>query len=253
MDHRTNNENRHIAFEGIHNFRDMGGYQTHDGKQVKRGLLYRSGHLAKNTEKDIKRLSELNIKTIVDFRSLEETQLHPNPELEGTRYLHLPAAADGQINADMKSIPRMGSDMMVRFYAEIPIGNAAFRQLFQMLLSGDHTPLLIHCTAGKDRTGGASALILMALGVPMETIMEDYLLTNVHLKDFTEQVIAMYRPMLSEEEVKNMEMMLSARADFLNASIKKINEVYGDFDTYLSKDLGLSDHDRQRLMDLYLE
>ncbi len=250
---RSANDHGHIPFEGIHNFRDIGGYKTANGRSVKHGMIYRSGHLAAYTDADLEKLKDLGLRTIMDFRSLDEVAQNPDPSIVDVCYIHYPAVEEGQINADLQSIAKLNKDRMIQFYRDIPIGNETYRQLFRMLVEGDHTPLLMHCTGGKDRTGGAAALILLALGVPRETVMEDYLLTNVYLEDFTNQVIGMYRMMLGDEEIETMRLMLSAKAEFLDVTLNRIEEMYGNFETYLREDLRVNMEDQERLKALYLE
>ena len=243
----------HIPFEGIHNFRDLGGYETADGRKIRRGMLYRSGHLAAYTDDDMDRLKKLAIKTIVDFRTEDEIAMNPDPTIDGVRYIHDPAVKNGQVNADLKSLSTLNPERMMQFYDQIPVKNATYRRLFRLLLQDEPTPLLMHCTGGKDRTGGAAALLLLTLGVPMETVMEDYLATNIYLEDFTNQLVGMYRMMMDEDGLATIRAMLRAEAKYLETTMARISAEYGDFETYLREDLGISAEDEKLLKERYLE
>lgn len=247
------NNSRHIKFDGIHNFRDLGGYQSRDGRTVKWGNIYRSGQLFSPSQNDITKIYELQIKTIMDFRSHDEIKERPNYSFQNTNYLHYPAVNDDRIVSDMKSLSRMNRDLMKTFYKDVPINNKTYKKLFRLLLENDNLPIVFHCTAGKDRTGAASALILLALGVDMDTVMKDYLLTNIYLENFTQKILGMYRKELDDNAYNNMKYMLSAQSDFLEITLQHINNIYGDFDTYLENDLGVKKKDRKLLEKMYLE
>ena len=176
---------RVLKFEGASNFRDVGGYRTADGKRVKWGVIYRSAELSGLSPADQAFLSELGLKTIVDLRSTSERQAQPTA---------LPANAPVKVVAhdyklDMSGFAQAfagGVDAekaratMRNFYPGVLDSHAEhFRDVFQALLN-EEGPVLYHCSAGKDRTGVTTALVLTALGVPRETVVQDYLLSNTY-------------------------------------------------------------------------
>lgn len=175
---------RVLALSGGRNFRDLGGYQAVDGRQTKWCHVYRSGVMASLTEADYRRLDELSIKVICDLRAPAERAVAPfantgsnkplyrswdyAPDLGAWRAV---TEASAPTAADLRSL-------MMKNYAMLPWQFIdQFRAVFEHLAKGD-TPLVFNCSGGKDRTGIAAALLLTALGVPHETVIEDYALTE---------------------------------------------------------------------------
>ena len=241
---------RHLSLAGASNFRDLGGYPAKDGRTVRWRQIFRSNHLGHLTEADIELLRGLGLKSAFDFRGTEERTaamcglteiaVHSLP-IEPTVVAALRARLAGGAplaSADALDVMRDSYRNYVRY------STPSFRALFAHLLE-DRAPLVIHCTAGKDRTGFACALILHALGVPDDLIAEDYLFTN-----------RFYRrdPSASSdlpEEVR--QVLASVEASFLAAAFDAISADYGDLESYLSDGLGLGAQERARLEARYLE
>jgi protein-tyrosine phosphatase len=241
---------RHLNLAGASNFRDLGGYPAKDGRTVRWRQIFRSNHLGHLTEADIELLRGLGLKSAFDFRGTEERAaamcglteiaVHSLP-IEPSVVAALRARLAGGAplaSADALDVMRDSYRNYVRY------STPSFRALFAHLLE-DRAPLVIHCTAGKDRTGFACALILHALGVPDDLIAEDYLLTN-----------RFYRrdPSASSdlpEEVR--QVLASVEASFLAAAFDAISADYGDLESYLSDGLGLGAQERARLEARYLE
>jgi len=241
---------RHLNLAGASNFRDLGGYPAKDGRTVRWRQIFRSNHLGHLTEADIELLRGLGLKSAFDFRGTEERAaamcglteiaVHSLP-IEPTVVAALRARLAGGAplaSADALDVMRDSYRNYVRY------STPSFRALFAHLLE-DRAPLVIHCTAGKDRTGFACALILHALGVPDDLIAEDYLLTN-----------RFYRrdPAASSdlpEEVR--QVLASVEASFLAAAFDAISADYGDLESYLSDGLGLGAQERARFEARYLE
>src|SRR4029079_10793024 len=174
---------RHFKLSGASNFRDLGGYPTSDGRTVRWRQIFRHNHLGNLTDDDVSVLRELGVRSAFDFRGTEErtAALCGMPDID----VHsLPV--EPTVVAALRAIAAAGTplstehaiDVMRDSYRNYVQQNTRhFRTLFGHLLE-DRAPLVIHCTAGKDRTGFASALILHALGVPDDVISADYLLTN---------------------------------------------------------------------------
>jgi protein-tyrosine phosphatase len=241
---------RHLKLAGASNFRDLGGYPGKDGRAVRWRRIFRSNHLGHVTKADIEILRGLGLRSAFDFRGTEERAaaicgvagiaVHSLP-IEPTVVAALRArAAEGVAlsPADALDVMRDSYRNYVRY------STPSFRTLFAHLLE-DRAPLVIHCTAGKDRTGFACALILHALGVPDEVIAEDYLLTN-----------RFYRrdPAASSDLPDDVSQVLgSVQASFLAAGFEAIRADYGDLEGYFSCGLGLGTAERAGLEARYLE
>src|SRR5512141_1104619 len=174
---------RHVDLAGASNFRDLGGYRARDGRLVRWRQIFRSNHLGHLTEADVEVLRPLGLKSAFDFRGTEERMaatcglaeiaVHSLP-IEPT----VVAALRARLAQGVALTPTDALEVMRDSYRNyVRYNTPSFRSLFAHLLE-DRAPLVIHCTAGKDRTGFACALILHALGVPDDVIAEDYLLTN---------------------------------------------------------------------------
>lgn len=266
---------RLLPFEGTHNFRDMGGYRTADGRKVKYGLFYRSDELTGLSEQDVKVFEALNIKTIFDYRDDYEALKKPDPVLTGAKNIRIPAIQMDQAsqinmpgnadNADrgqhyIVDLVKSGffkqfraNTMMMDLYAKLPIGNPSYKRLMEMIQHSDNLGLVHHCTAGKDRTGVGSALILTALGVPEETVMEDYLLTNETMKAFNGKLLNQLIEHVNDAEMQNIEHMLGVKEEFMEAVFGSIKKTYGNVDTYFAEEFGLTQLEREALQDMFLE
>ncbi len=180
-------QTRVLPLQGGRNFRDLGGYRTADGRMVKWGLLYRSGQMHDLTPADYTYLQKLGIRTVCDFRDTRERTNEPTLWPAG----HRPKVLSDDYALDMSAMKLPGDPatwtheqvvtaMTATYPRLLDQFNGQYRRMFAELLAGD-VPLAFHCTAGKDRTGVAAALLLTALGVPRATIIEDYLLSNQHM------------------------------------------------------------------------
>ncbi|OOL31451.1 protein tyrosine phosphatase [Rhodococcus rhodochrous] len=253
----------------IPNLRDVGGYATRDGASVRRGIVFRSTDLSRVTDADARVLSGLGLATVVDLRTEPERQAAPDRLPEGVRTLALDVLADrehGSIAAHMKELltdaafarevlgDGRGAEYLRGSYRDfvlLPSARAAYRTLLQTLLAGDADPVLVHCTTGKDRTGWASAVLLLALGVDEDTVFEDYLLTN-------ERLLPVFAPVLEALTAKgvprgDLESVLGVRAEYLATALAAAEETFGSFDRYLSDALGLTDSGRALLRQRLLE
>jgi protein-tyrosine phosphatase len=241
---------RHLNLAGASNFRDLGGYPGKDGRSVRWRQVFRSNHLGHVTEADIGVLRGLGVKSAFDFRGAEERvsakcgvadiAVHSLP-IEPTVVAALRArlAADGVLSsADALEVMRDS------YRSYVQLNTPRFRALFAHLLE-DRAPLVIHCTAGKDRTGFACALILHALGVADDLIAEDYLLTN-----------RFYRrdPAVTGDLPAEVNQVLgSVEASFLAAAFDAVCADYGNLENYLGDGLSLGAGERARLEARYLE
>lgn len=241
---------RSLALSGASNFRDLGGYAGADGRAVRWRRLFRSDHLAGLTPQDERVLSGLGLARAVDFRGPAECAASAYV-LPQVRYHALPI--EPMVMLQVKQMAVEGRQitapvavgLMQDTYRAFVSDNARqFAGLFEQLLA-DNTPLVFHCTAGKDRTGFAAALVLLALGVSRDVVMQDYLLTN-----------GLYRRPASltysaPEDVLNV--IWQVQEDFLQTALQAVDRDHGGVPQYLEQRLGVNAAARQRLAELYLQ
>ncbi|WP_084399113.1 tyrosine-protein phosphatase [Henriciella aquimarina] len=184
---------RLLPLEGGRNFRDLGGYKTEDGRTVKWGKLYRSGVMDGLTDEDYDYLSGLGIQVICDLRTARERAEEPTDWQAGqVEYLTFPDPEEDDsmslmtVFQDPEVTPEKVSQAMAGAYADIAQDQVpAYREMFDRLAAGE-VPLAFNCSAGKDRTGIGAALLLTALGVPRETVVADYALSEIYV-DYMEE------------------------------------------------------------------
>ena len=249
---------RLLPLEGGRNFRDMGGYATADGRTVRWGKVFRSGAMAGLTPADQHYLAGLGVRHVYDFRTTSErgqeqaVWLQNTPGLAyWTRDYEMSGADLGQLMTS-EFTGKDARDAMIALYKKLPYEQQpAYSEMFRTMVAGQ-TPLAFNCTAGKVRAGLAAALILTALGVPRDTVMADYLLTNRYLpmaysartmKDGKSEMEAMMAR-LSPEAI---DAFLGADPDYLRTAFAAIEARNGTIDNYLRDELGLSDKDRAAL------
>jgi protein-tyrosine phosphatase len=253
----TSVQNRVLSLQGQTNFRDLGGYETHDGRRVRMGMIFRSGELSHLSAADYAQLSGLGIQTIYDLRDQGERASQPTAWAGGA-YLSL-ASPKPAPHSSLSPFtdPQMDADraraVLVAFYGQMPTLYAPeYRVIFYELLSG-HAPLLVHCTAGKDRTGVASALILSALGVPQAAIIQDYELTNQLLNPATQSADTDFMRQLRALPTEVQQALMRADASYIAAAFQSIESQYGSVGGYLSSQLGVGPEQIKQLQARYLQ
>ena len=240
---------RHLNLQGASNFRDLGGYPAGDGRNVRWRRIFRSNHVGHLTEDDVRVVRGLGVRSAFDFRGTEERvaaacviqeiAVHSLP-IEPT----VVAALRAKLQARALSSGDALEIMRDSYRGYVRLNTHSFRELFAHLLD-DNAPLVIHCTAGKDRTGFACALILHALGVPDQVISEDYLLTN-----------QFYRrdPNSAPDLPADVKQAIgSVEASFLAAGFDAVSAQYGDLEGYFRDGLGLGVPERAELKARYLQ
>lgn len=235
-----------LKLQGGSNFRDLGGYATADGRTVRRGTVFRSAHLGGLTDEDRRALTGVGVRTIVDLRGVAEAAETPHL-IEGLACrvvgAHIEPGVGDKIRgavADGTANPHLMMQFLTDHYRDYPRRCApGFRTLFATLGDGEHRPLVFHCTAGKDRTGFASALLLTLLGVPWETVMEDYLRTN----ELWTGHIGRY----PELDIDTRAAIIEARMPYLEAAFEVVRGDFGSPEAFAGKALGLDAGALERL------
>jgi protein-tyrosine phosphatase len=255
---------RHVVLEGAHNFRDFGGYATADGRRVRWGLFYRSDDLGQLTDADLSKLHALGIKLVCDFRSPEEKAEEPDrlpaeappalAELPIFDQSFSPAAFREKITSgtlgdtDLRQMLIEGNRMFATRYAP------QYAAMFERIMQREQLPALVHCTAGKDRTGFAAAVVLRTLGVPLETIYEDFLLTNHYTAAEIERTLWIIRLVsLFRTDPEQVRPVLGVERAYLEAAFGAVDAQFGSFDAYRRDALGVDDAEAEAFRSLALE
>ncbi|MEH3158345.1 MAG: tyrosine-protein phosphatase [Sphingomonas taxi] len=245
---------RVLPLQGGRNFRDLGGYRTADGRMVKWGLLYRSGQMHGLTAADYAFLRRLDIQVVCDFRDSRERAGEPTlwPAGQAPRTLSEEYALDTagmMLPGDPASWTH--DQVVARMAAGYPKlldqFRAQYRRMFAELLAG-HAPLAFHCTAGKDRTGIAAALLLSALGVPRATIVDDYLLSNRYKADLAASPTSIW----AKVSPQAMQAFAGVDRSYIDAVSARIDRHPGGMAGYLKDEMGLDAAAIARLRHLYL-
>lgn len=218
---------------------------------VKSNMIFRSPCLTELTDEDKRILDELKLDYIIDFRSEGERSADPDYIPEGTTYLHLPASQSKgklvvQPHAVADYVPSwLPASLCIkafrwrfkRLYKKFPFNNSAYRKMFQLMDEGK--VFLFHCTAGKDRTGVAAMLVLLALGADFDTIMQDYLLSNVLREKANEEYVKKFQKYPHFEKLKAIfKVALGVSPDLLQISYNAIIKKYGTVQEYFLKEYG---------------
>ena len=272
-------EAQSIGLEGVGNARDLGGYPAGDGRTVKWGAFLRTAALGGATEGDIQRLKDVyHLSVVADLRMTSEIEGAPDPEIDGVKYLHLgimdeEALAEKRANLRPEDVEdldmtdkldrlklafRLGivGDQMYIDFLSAETGRTGYARMFREILDmPEDGALLFHCTQGKDRTGCAAMLILSALGVDEDTILQDYMLTNT----FNAELIESERKMLIDWGVDDAELdtymiaMDAVNIQYMINALDWMKANYGSALGYITAELGVTDDEIEMLRDRYLE
>ncbi|MFT4200244.1 tyrosine-protein phosphatase [Gordonia sp. (in: high G+C Gram-positive bacteria)] len=258
-------------FPSLANFRDLGHWVGVDGKAVRPGTLYRANDFVGITDEDRAGLAGLGLKTLVDLRTETERSGAPDPAFPGTTEVVLDVLAGtttmampanlGKVLADPEVVNRMSEELSIerahammsatyREFITLESANRAFGTFFRELVAGDLTPVLFHCTTGKDRTGWTAATFLTLMGVDRDDVYRDYLLTNERLLPALQPVFdrfaaaggdpALLRPLLGVESL------------YLDAAFDEVTTSYGSLERYVDEALGIDGAAQEALREKFL-
>lgn len=243
-----------LSTVAIPNFRDAGGLPTRDGGRVRTGLLYRSVALDAATDADLQALGALGIRTVFDLRTSMEQERRPDRLPAGAQHLALdllvdsgeadPAALFALMEDPARASAELRDGGTHRFYLatyrdmiRLPSARAGFARFMRTLTLPEARPALVHCTTGKDRTGWAVASLMLFLGVPQEAVVDEYMLSDLQVRQAYSDVVDDFVRRGGAREV--IEPLMSVRPAFLEAALGAMEEDYGTIEAYLSEGLGL--------------
>ena len=237
---------RRVPLEGSVNFRDLGGYETVDGRRVKWGLVFRSDNLGRLTDRDVAYLQRMGIRLVCDFRTPAEAEKLPDrfPREGPAKYQHLPIRHGefdpaGTFERIKKGdIEWMTEEFMIKGYIKnIETFAPVWSTLFNCLSDRSSRPMVFHCTGGKDRAGVCAALILLTLGVPEETVIMDHGLSNVYIAGVLEKIYARIRS--DGIDPQQVSAYFTAPKNAIVTVIDHIRQTYGSAAGYLRKKAGI--------------
>lgn len=249
---------RLIPLEGTHNFLDLGGYKSEDGRRVRWDIIYRCDKLSNLTENDILYIKNMKIKTIFDLRSNIEVKNDRDIKFEGIKYINKPA-----INKNYKEIESF--DMISLFakgkmdnldvetfiknsYKNMIFDNSALKEIIEYIINEGEFPIVFHSIAGKDRTGVYSAIILSMLNIPRKIIREDYMSLNYYRKKFNENIMNIFQGKIkSKKKLEILKTILTVKYEYIDVVFDEIDKRYGNMDNYLEKEYGLTKKKRKEI------
>ncbi len=239
-----------MNIESVENLRDLGGIIAKDGRRIKKNILIRSGALHKLSEKDVGELKKAGLRRVIDLRSGLERREKPDIEIDGVENIHLPIFSETVlgISRDSMSVTQvmktMWMDMpyLYRGMVERPEASERFSRVLSLIIEQKDGAVLWHCSAGKDRCGLTAALCLHMLGADRDTIFADYLESNKTAAPFAEMI---YRKVLAEsgdgQRAEYMRHLFMADREYLEASLERMDLLYGGIDGFIHKGLKITD------------
>jgi protein-tyrosine phosphatase len=262
---------RHIELQGQANFRDLGGYETGDGRTVKWGEVYRSGRLPNLTNGDVEHLENLGIRTVVNLLTEDDIDVYGRDRVpSGVQEISMPvdsSTATELANMINKSL-KTGDFSMVPIDLNPEIhrllihdGKKEYAALLRNIADPANRPLVFHCSHGVHRTGTGAAILLSTLGVPWELVREDYLLSNKYRQDEVQKRLKQLRHVAAEKrditpeevDMTNMEAFLIQSGIYIEASRDEMIDEYGSVEDFIQDGLGIIDEEVERLRDELLE
>lgn len=238
---------KHLPVIGAYNFRDLGGIPTRDGRIVKWGKLFRADEMSHLTDSDRTYLASIPLTSVIDFRANIEMRRSPDLLPASVKFTYPLTITPGNLSSEgiqanlLKTNIDLHMQNMNRLLVSEPACINAYRKFFNILQKRLSAPIIFHCTAGKDRTGMAAALLLLALGVEEKIIMEDYLLSKKYIAEKYADFVTKY-PRASS--------MLTVKPSFLKAGLDQIVQSHGSIDLFLTDTLNIN---IEKLQEMYLD
>ena len=256
-----------VKFEQVVNFRDFGGCPTADGGRVRRGVLFRSAHFGEATEGDLALLQRLGVSLVIDFRGPSDKEQEGHNRLPaGVREVLIPMYDPARGNDPRVVLYSAPPEEVARVYppgrafeamvsaSESFVANAErarqYGEMLQAIIDADGAPILIHCSAGKDRTGWGAAVVHLALGVPREHIVADYMLSNSYRRNRAARLDELERAGLDPELLAPF---FGVHENYINQSFATVDRLYGGVDQYLRDGLGVDDESIERFHGVMIE
>lgn len=255
---------RYIGLENTVNFRDLGGLKTKDGRTVRKGFIFRSDNLSKLETDDFDAFNALRIATVYDLRTDHEIEGKEDRLPARVRYMHTPVVQDnaGEIKGLKKRVlngeitEQQAKDMTAQFYADaVTVNISAVKAILNQITTSEQ-PVLYHCSAGKDRTGIISALILSILNVDRQTIVDDFMVSNYYRRARAEKTLGkaklgrIIKPKLNMDAI---EILSTVDESFINATFSAIDSTYGGMEPFIQNGLGIDGTARRALIERLTE
>jgi protein-tyrosine phosphatase len=250
---------RLLALEGTLNFRDLGGYVGLEGRTVRWGQVFRSDALHGLTAADLSVVGELGLRAVYDFRRTVECERQPTVMVDGVPIVRVCVGDDVENGPELidqildGSLPEADDQFVIDMYVSMLTEAASiFGSLLTALAEPDGLPALFHCTAGKDRTGLAAAMLLTVLGVSRDHVLDDYCLTNEYRSN---RRIEELRPLVEEAggNIEKVRPFLSARRPVLAGALAWMDGEHGGVEGYLTGAADVATATLDRLRDVLLE
>ena len=243
----------------IANFRDLGGIPCGNNRVVKKGLLYRSATIDYATNEELDEYKKLGIKVAYDFREKGETKGDRAYDYIGAEHRNVPASYKNDKLFKLKGGGMLGMvfrevtwEDVAPTYEHLPLNNKAYKAMMQSLID-EEVPLMVNCSAGKDRAGIAATLILLLLGADYDTVLEEYMRSK-DAQFFNEWVIGKIIPKFAHKYVfSHFHAFFMVYKELLDTSLNKINETYESYDEYFEKEYGITPEIRAQLIERYTE
>lgn len=258
-----------LAFEKLHNIRDLGGMRAADGRTIRPGRLIRGGHLADLVEADARQMEEM-VSVIVDFRTPEEVGRQPDRQFPGVEYHHLPAVesltegisreeeSDRDVISRLMFLPDKSREYMAgqyRIFATSDRTAAQYAKFIDLLTVPRERAVFWHCTAGKDRAGLGAIFTEEILGVPREDIIEDYLYTNECLAEDVRMLSSWVKKNAGTNDPvvdRALGYLFGADESYIETFYNTIDNDFGGMDAFLRDRLGVTEEKKAALRSLYL-
>lgn len=248
---------RHVPLDGESNFRDLGGYDTVDGRTVRSGQVYRSGRLVELTDPDVLRLGELGVRTVVNFVTDDDREAYGEDRVpEGVDSVPLPIDSDTATRLTHEAITALHSGNFAALPPQlnpeihrllVHDGAASYRRLIELAADPHRRPLVFHCSHGVHRTGTGAAILLTLLGVPWETVRTDYLLSNTYREAEVRHRLEQLRTLAAQSQgippddvdMTNVDAFMIQDGTYIDATRDEVIAKFGSFDRYANEALAL--------------